>query len=67
MATELKRFTISITPEMEADLDSLKQRLYYRNTRNTMIRDLIVRGLASLEAEEAAKGEKRKTRSGTSA
>ena len=66
MATELKRFTISITPEMEADLDSLKQRLYYRDTRNTMIRDLITRGLASLEAEEAAKGKKDKARSGTS-
>ena len=66
MATEIKRFTISITPEMEADLDSLKQRLYYCDTRNTMIRDLIIRGLASLETEEAAKGKKRKARSGTS-
>ena len=67
MATELKRFTISITPEMEADLDSLKQRFYYRNTRNRMIRDLIIRGLASFEAEEeAAKGKKRKARSGPS-
>ena len=59
MSTELKRFTISITPEIEAKLDSLKQRLYYRNTRNTMIRDLIVRGLASLEAEEEAKDDKK--------
>ena len=66
MATELKRFTISITPDMDAELDSLKQRLYYRNTRNTMIRDLITRGLASLEAEEAAKRKKRKARFRTS-
>lgn len=57
MATDLKRFTISITPEMEADLDSVKQRLYYRDTRNTMIRDLIIRGLEALKAEEAAKGQ----------
>ena len=60
MSTELKRFTISITPEIEAKLDSLKQRLYYRNTRNTMIRDLIIRGLASFEAEEEAAKDKDK-------
>ncbi len=54
MATDLKRFTISITPKMEADLDSAKQRRYYRDTQNNMIRDLIVRGL-----EEAAKGKRR--------
>lgn len=55
MATNLKRFTISITPKMEADLDAAKQRRYYRNTQNDMIRDLIIRGLAALKAEEAAK------------
>lgn len=55
MATDLKRFTISITPKMEADLDSAKQRHYYRGTQNDMIRDLIIRGLVDLEAEEAAK------------
>ena len=65
MATELKRFTISITPEMEKKLDEVKQKIYYKDTRNMMIRELIIRGLASLEAEEAAKGKKRKTRSGT--
>ena len=54
MATDLKRFTISITPKMEADLDSAKHRRYYRDTQNNMIRDLIVRGL-----EEAAKGKRR--------
>lgn len=59
MATELKRFTISITPEIEAKLDSLKQRLYYSTTRNTMVRDLIIRGLASLEAEEDAAKDKK--------
>lgn len=55
MATDLKRFTNSITPKMEADLDSAKQRRYYRDTQNDMIKDLIVRGLAALEDEEAAK------------
>lgn len=55
MATNLKRFTISITPKMEADLDSAKQRRYYRDTQNDMIRDLIIRGLAVLEDEKEEK------------
>lgn len=58
MATELRRFTISITPKLDADLDSAKQMRYYRETQNDMIRDLIIRGLATLKAEEAAKGKR---------
>ena len=50
MATDSKRFTISITPKMEADLDSARQRRYWQDTQNVMIRELSVRGL-----EEAAK------------
>ncbi len=55
MATKLKRFTISIPLKMERALDSVKQRCYYRNTQNDMIRDLIMRGLAALEADEDLK------------
>lgn len=55
MATDLKRFTISISPKMEADLDSAKQRRYYRDTQNDMIKDLIVRGLSVLEDEDIEK------------
>lgn len=51
MATDLKRFTISITPDMETELDSAKKKRYYRGTQNDMIRDLISRGLASLKDE----------------
>lgn len=51
MATDLKRFTISVTPSMEAELDSAKRERYYRGTQNDMIRDLINRGLASLKNE----------------
>lgn len=51
MATDLKRFTISVTPNMEAELDSAKKERYYKGTRNDMIRDLISRGLASLKDE----------------
>ena len=55
MATDLKRFTISVTPEMEAELDSAKQAVYYRGTQNDMIRDLINRGLESLHSDMDAK------------
>lgn len=51
MATDLKRFTISVTPSMEAELDLAKKERYYRGTQNDMIRDLINRGLASLKDE----------------
>lgn len=54
MATNLKRFTISVTPNLEIELDSAKQRRYYRNTQNDMIRDLIIRGLATLKDEGGA-------------
>lgn len=52
MATDLKRFTISITKNMERSLDNLKKEFYYKDNRNTMIRDLIIRGLESLEREQ---------------
>lgn len=52
MSTKLRRFTISITPEMEADLDKAKHDVYYRGTQNDMIRDLIIRGLNSLNQKE---------------
>lgn len=51
MGTNLKRFTISVTPDMEAELDSAKKEYYYRGTHNDMIRDLISRGLDSLKKE----------------
>jgi hypothetical protein len=51
MATDLKRFTISVTPSMEADLDVAKRERYYKGTQNDMIRDLISRGLVSLKTE----------------
>ena len=52
MATDLRRFTISITPTMEVDLDKAKKERYYKDTQNEMIRDLIIRGLGTLNLEE---------------
>lgn len=51
METNVKRFTISVTPGMEEELDSAKKEYYYRGSHNDMIRDLISRGLDSLKEE----------------
>ena len=51
MATDLRRFTISITPAMEVDLDKAKKERYYKDTQNEMIRDLIIRGLGTLNLQ----------------
>ena len=52
MNADSKRFTISITPSMEVDLNAVKEECYCDGTRNDMIRDLISRGLASLKSED---------------
>lgn len=51
MATDMKRFTISVTDEMEVRLDRMKQIKYYKTTKNKMIQDLICVGLDVLENE----------------
>lgn len=56
MAADLRRFTISISPSMEVDLGMVKKERYCQDTQNDMIRDLIVRGLASLQSETEESG-----------
>lgn len=51
MATDMKRFTISVTEEMDARLDLLKQAKYYNVTRNKMLQDLICIGLETMQSE----------------
>ena len=51
MATDMKRFTISLTKEMEADLDKLKQAKYYKTTQNKMIQDLVILGIEVMKKE----------------
>lgn len=55
MATDMRRFTISITHNIDMELDKAKREIYYKDTQNEMIRDLIIRGLQNLETEKAAK------------
>lgn len=58
MATNLKRFTVSITPMMDTILDKAKKEIYYKDTQSNMIRDLIIRGLATLSQEQTEKPSK---------
>lgn len=53
MATDLKRFTVSITPMMETSLDNAKREIYYKDTQSDMIRDLIIRGLTTLKQDQS--------------
>lgn len=55
MATDMRRFTISITPSLDMELDEAKKETYYKDTQNDMIRDLIMRGLRDLKQEKAVK------------
>ena len=51
MATELKRMTFAVTPDMEELMDEAK-RMFYDSTQSEMIRSLIVAGLKALKAEK---------------
>lgn len=48
MATELRRMTFAVTPEMEPIMDRAKQ-LFYDHTQSDMIRTLIIAGLDAME------------------
>ena len=56
-STMIRRSTISITEKMEHDLDWAKKEVYYQTSQNAMLRDLIARGLAALEAERSQEKE----------
>jgi len=50
--TDLKRFNISLTNEMETHLNEEKKETYYSKPQSEMIRDLIARGLAAIREEK---------------
>lgn len=45
MATELKRMTFAVTPDIEESLNSIKQELFYNRTQSDMLRELISAGV----------------------
>lgn len=48
MDTEVRKLTISISSGMELELDVARRECYSEGTLNDMIKDLIARGLDSL-------------------
>lgn len=49
---ELKRFTISVAPELDEKLDRVKKEYYYKETQSDMIKELIALGLKTVKEEE---------------
>lgn len=60
MAKDLRRVTISITPGMGVDINRVKKEQYCKESESDMLRDLIVRGLASLQSETGKFGNPQK-------
>lgn len=51
MATELKRMTFVVTPDMEPLMDKAKK-LFYNRTQSEMIRTLIIAGLEAIDNKQ---------------
>ncbi len=51
MAAERRRYTVSVTESMAAELEAVKGRRYPESTQNAMLQDLIRRGLEELRGE----------------
>ena len=63
MATELKRMTFAVTPDMEELMDEAKK-MFYDSTQSEMIRALIVAGLTALKTERGASKNDRSKKGG---
>lgn len=56
MAANPKRYSISVSAAMKEELDSLKATQYAKATANSMLCDLILLGLNSMEQQSNASG-----------
>lgn len=52
MASELKRITFVITPEMELSLAGIKKEMFYNCSQSEMIRTLVEQGLNVIKDEK---------------
>lgn len=55
MATELKRMTFVVTPEIEMRLDTFKKEFFYNRSQSDMIRTLVEAGLQTLTTAKQEK------------
>ncbi|NTW70853.1 MAG: hypothetical protein HGA49_01250 [Eubacteriaceae bacterium] len=59
MATDLKRITFSVTPEIEASLKSFKKEIFYDRSQSDMLRTLVSIGMRAFETDKTAKEDKK--------
>ena len=52
MATELKRMTFAITPDVEVRLDEMKRKMFYNCSRSEMVRKLLEAGADAIDKRE---------------
>lgn len=50
MSGQSKRLTFVVTPEIEAQMKSMKKEMYFDRTQSDMIRDLVAAGVRSCKA-----------------
>ena len=50
MSGQSKRLTFVVTPEIEAQMRSMKKEMYFDRTQSDMIRDLVAAGVRSCKA-----------------
>ena len=54
MATELKRMTFVVTPEMEEPLEEFKREMFYDRTQSDMIRELVSAGMRAMKSKKTS-------------
>lgn len=60
MSGQSKRLTFVVTPEIEAQMRSMKKEMYFDRTQSDMIRDLVAAGVRSSKAGREAGNTERK-------
>ena len=50
MSGQSKRLTFVVTPEIEAQMKSMKKEIYFDRTQSDMIRELVAAGVRSSKA-----------------
>lgn len=60
MSGQSKRLTFVVTPEIEAQMRSMKKEMYFDRTQSEMIRELVAAGVRASKAERKAGSAERK-------
>lgn len=52
MATSMKRFMLTVAPEMERTLDELKQKMFYNKSYSEMYRYILEVGMSAIKSSD---------------